>query len=126
MLVMRVMNILYSQKEKVDTALLSVDADRALDKVEFPCLIHMFTQFGFGETLCIRVKLLCKNSAAIVLTNSTVSINLSIFLCVSRVAFTFAWWRPMGGLFFVCVFYMSYHSCVAQWRRFHVLSHLYI
>lgn len=69
----RVLNILYNQEGAPDTALLSIDAEKAFDRVEWPYLFNVITRFGFGEKFCNWTKLLHEQLSAEVLTNDVVS-----------------------------------------------------
>lgn len=71
--VRRLLNILHSQEGQKDTAILSLDAEKAFDRVERPYLFEVLTRFGFGECSSKWVKILCNNLVAEVLTNNMVS-----------------------------------------------------
>lgn len=71
--VRRLLNILHNQRNAQDTAVLSLDAEKAFDCVLWPYLFETLVKFGFGENFCKWVKILCNDLVAEVLTNNVVS-----------------------------------------------------
>lgn len=76
--VRRVLNILHHQRDKKDTGLLSLDAEKAFDRIEWPYLFDVMGRFGFGETFLHWVKLLHSNPIAEVMTNEIISERFDI------------------------------------------------
>lgn len=71
--VRRVLNILHDQRGRIDTALLSLDAEKAFNRVEWDFLFVLKRYGRYGENYCKWVGLLYKNPIAEVLTNNMVS-----------------------------------------------------
>lgn len=71
--VRRVLNIVYAKTEHPDTAVLSLDAEKAFDRVEHQYLHKVLERFGFGHYFSNWIKVLYNNSVVSVLTNDIIS-----------------------------------------------------
>uniref|UniRef100_A0A669E357 Reverse transcriptase domain-containing protein n=1 Tax=Oreochromis niloticus TaxID=8128 RepID=A0A669E357_ORENI len=77
--VRRVLNIIHKCEESPDTAILSLDAEKAFDRVEWPYLIEVLKRFGFGDHFRRWVEILLADSVAMVSTNNLISHPFELF-----------------------------------------------
>lgn len=76
--VRRLLNILYFEKGSLDTAILSLDAEKAFDRVEWLYLFEVLASFGFGNNFKRWVKLLYTKPFAEIMTNRNISGTIDI------------------------------------------------
>ncbi len=75
----RVLNILHEKSNICDNALLSLDAEKAFDRIEWQFLFKTMERMGFGEKFMKWVRILYANPSAEILTNGTVSTPFRLY-----------------------------------------------
>uniref|UniRef100_A0A9J7ZUB5 Reverse transcriptase domain-containing protein n=1 Tax=Cyprinus carpio carpio TaxID=630221 RepID=A0A9J7ZUB5_CYPCA len=77
----RLLNILYSNQSKSSkAAVLSLDAEKAFDRIEWSYMFSVLDRFGFGENFKLLIKMLYSSPKSAVLTNS----DRSVFFPLQR------------------------------------------
>ena len=74
----RVLNIVFNKSTCVDTAILSLDAEKAFDRVEWLYLFEVLQRFGIGGKFLSWIRLLYADPQAVVLTNGLLSAPFQI------------------------------------------------
>uniref|UniRef100_A0A3B3CPH8 Reverse transcriptase domain-containing protein n=1 Tax=Oryzias melastigma TaxID=30732 RepID=A0A3B3CPH8_ORYME len=69
----RLFNILYTPSTDKSECIISMDAEKAFDRVEWEYLFETLRRFGFGSSFLSWIKLLYACPSAMVLTNNTYS-----------------------------------------------------
>lgn len=76
----RLYDIMYTKREgNNDLVILALDAEKAIDQIEWPYLFEVLKRFNFGHDLITWIKLLYKNPSARILTNQTLSPSFGLF-----------------------------------------------
>ncbi|MGL4483973.1 MAG: RNA-directed DNA polymerase [Anaerovoracaceae bacterium] len=74
----RLYNIIYT-KHTTKACLISLDAQRAFDQIEWPYMFATLKRFGFGNKFIQWIKILYANPTASVLTNFTFSASFPLY-----------------------------------------------
>ena len=74
----RVLNILHERRDAKDNAILSLDAEKAFDRIEWKYLMEVLARFGMGEKYLKWVKLLYTEPTADIITNNLISQTFSL------------------------------------------------
>jgi len=69
----RVFNIIYQPNNVDPELILSLDAQKAFDRIEYNYLFTALERFGFGPTFCAWIKILYRAPQASVRTNKIIS-----------------------------------------------------
>ena len=80
----RVLNILHEKYNATDTAMLSVDACQAFDRIEWCYLFNILPRFGLGKNFLKWTRLLCTNPTVEILTNNIISKPFSLQRSTTR------------------------------------------
>ncbi|KAK7877556.1 hypothetical protein WMY93_031744 [Mugilogobius chulae] len=68
-----------SLQEDRPECVISIDAEKAFDRVEWPYLFAVLDRFGFGPIFISWIKLLYSNPTAMIRTNSQISKPFNLF-----------------------------------------------
>lgn len=90
----RTLNIIHEKKQSQDSCILSLDAEKAFDRVEWPYLFEVLSRFSFSTYFRQWVKLLYSGPCAEIMTNNYISKLFNLHRGTQQ-------GRPLSPLFFV-------------------------
>ncbi len=76
----RVLNILHEKKDTIDACILSLDAEKAFERVEWPYMKDIMARFGFGDSFLRWVNILYFKPITEVRTNRIISKPFNIYI----------------------------------------------
>lgn len=68
----RLFNILYAE-HTTEAVVISLDAQRAFDQVEWPYMMTTLKKFGFGQSFIKWIEIIYSNPTAPIVTNQNIS-----------------------------------------------------
>ena len=75
----RLFNVLYSKRKRdMDLAVISLDAEKAFDQVEWSYLFNIMEKFKLGDRFCRWVRILYSNPTARIMTNRMLSAKFKL------------------------------------------------
>lgn len=75
----RLLNVMYTKREENDLVVLTLDAEKAFDQIEWSYLFEALRRFNFGDKFLSWIRLLYNKPTAKILTNQTLSSSFRLF-----------------------------------------------
>lgn len=72
----RLFNIMHNPvHSKGDSVVISLDAEKAFDQIEWPYMFSVLVKFGFSDALINWIRIIYKEPTASVITNQNISFS---------------------------------------------------